>query len=94
MAGKFELRARDVRGASARFVFGMANPAQRAIQVQYSPSGLLQLAFWSPERPVCYHFCFLARHNPKFLQNLLRILPGLEGRTARRFGNLPSVRSR
>jgi hypothetical protein len=48
MAGKFELRARDVRGASARFVFGMANLAQRAIQAQYSPSGLLQLAPLGP----------------------------------------------
>lgn len=51
MAGNFECRARDTSVTSARVMFAfaeMANPAQRAFQVQSSPPGLLQFAHFGP----------------------------------------------
>ena len=85
MAGNFECRARDARVTSARLIFGLANPAQRAVQVQNSPPGHLQLAPFVPQRSLCHQCGFLARHDPKLIQNLLGILSGgKEQRAARR----------
>ena len=78
MAGNFECRARDVRVTSARLDFAfavLANPAQGAVQVQYSAPGYLQLTFFGPQRTLRHQCGFLARHNPKLIQNLLCMLP-------------------
>jgi len=73
----------------------MANLAQGAVQVQYSPPGHLQFAPFGPQRTLCHQFRFLTRHNPKLFQNLLRVLPSRkQGRAASQLGYLPWIRSR
>lgn len=73
MAGNFEYPTRDVRvterSLHVRFPRA-ANPAQGAIQVQYSPPGHLQYLKFTPlgpQRPLCYKCSFFARQDPKLI---------------------------
>jgi hypothetical protein len=97
MAGNISVySARDDGSChGAHGVFGMANPAQRPVRVQFSPPGNLKFTPFGPQRTLYHKGNLFARHNPKFVQNLLRIIFGrVERRAARWLGRPPWMRSR